>query len=431
MSAINVIVNEPVIPFIRKKEDKDIRKIRLERNVQLQVNVGGVVQPFREKRTAELIIIDDDDIETLLRLILSFVEACRADSLGLENAPGQMYTEFRKCLNNIVLDTYDGLVANIQVRDQAHFLGLVNDLVGEFCNPTAYADQKRYMDTFKKPYKITVKELGNRLIIVNKYTAYLPGSNAIPVYDENTIKYAFYNMMLPNWQLAFAGSSHFELSDNNYSFHQLSRFMQTQETIQNRRSSSSNSNNNQRRGNFGRRNNRQNNFRPYPAYPGYGRNAYRGNFQYQFGRGGNQQQQPQPQFQPSAFPQQTYRVPRAPAGGRYGGRYGGRAGGRGNAGGRGYAGYGRAYYQQQAPVPRQPAHVFYAGEDGTIFDPPAQQNEAASQDLYYVDPLQYEAQYDGHYQEAETYSTELVIPGTDSNNVYDLIGRDESGNGDY
>ena len=110
---------------------------------------------------------------------------------------------------------------------------MINELIGHFTDPTAYADQKQYMDTYKKPFKLTVKQLTIRSIIVNKYTRYLPGSNGDPVYTDTTIKYAFYNMMIAQWQLAFAGSAHMELSDPYYMLQALVQYMAMQETIMN------------------------------------------------------------------------------------------------------------------------------------------------------------------------------------------------------
>ena len=145
----------------------------------------------------------DDDIESLIHFVLT-----------LSLPDGLMYTEFHKCLEDIVLDTYDTLLLSVATCDHASFLDLINKLIGHFTDPTAYADQKQYMDTYKKPFKLTVKELANRLIIVNKYTCYLLGSNGDPIYTDATIKYAFYNMMISQWQLAFTGSAHMELSDH-------------------------------------------------------------------------------------------------------------------------------------------------------------------------------------------------------------------------
>ena len=166
MSAINALIKEPVIPFTRKKLEKEIRKITLQHTVTVSVIAHGVATPYREKRTATLAVCDDDDIETLIRLGISFMEASEIAALSLPD--GMLYTEFRKCLNDIVLDTYDGLLSSVPNRDRQNFISLVNDLVGHFTDPTSFADQKRYMDTFTKPYKMTVRELGNCLIIINK-----------------------------------------------------------------------------------------------------------------------------------------------------------------------------------------------------------------------------------------------------------------------
>lgn len=89
------------------------------------------------------------------------------------------------------------------------------------------------MDMYKKPFKLTVHKLLHQLIIVNKYTQYLPGTNGNAIYDDATIKYAFFNMMLPTWQLSFAGSAYTKLDDPNYTYQQLTRYMTTQETITN------------------------------------------------------------------------------------------------------------------------------------------------------------------------------------------------------
>ena len=187
MSALNVLVKQPVLPFIKRKKESDIRKIKLEHSVAVNVMVNGNPQVHREKRAATLVVAEDDDVEALIRLCLEFVEAYDVDSLALTD--GMKYTEFRKCVADIVLDTYDNLVAGIVNRNGANFVALLHEMIDAFAEPTAFADQKRYMDTFKKPFKITVRELSNRLIIMNKYAQYLPGSNGNSVHDDNTMKY--------------------------------------------------------------------------------------------------------------------------------------------------------------------------------------------------------------------------------------------------
>jgi hypothetical protein len=276
MSALNAILKEPVIPFHKKKDDKDLRTVTLHHNVNVTVLLGGNPQVYNEKRSAKMLIAHDDDIEILIRLCISFIEACQPDSLSLPER--MMYTEFRKCLEDIVLETYDNLLLGINHRTQNNFFILVNELIGSFTDPTAYADQKRYMDTYKKSYKTTVKELANRLIIVNKYTQYLPGSNGNMVYDENTIKYALFNMMVPQWQLSFAATAHSELGDPNYTYQQLTRYMSTQESIMN--SKQQNSQRIKRNlGNFGRNNGRHQPYSNGNHWRNTNKNDYRRPFQ--------------------------------------------------------------------------------------------------------------------------------------------------------
>ena len=297
MSAINLLIKEPVIPFIRKKQEKEISKITLVHSVTVSIVVNGVMTPYREKRSASVIIANDDDMEVMIRLVITFIEASMPASLALTD--GALFSEFRKCLGDIVLDTYDNLLASIQVRDRSNFILLVNDLVGHFADPTAFADQKRFMDTYTKPFKLSVRELGNRLIIVNKYTQYLPGSNGSSVYDENTIKNAFFNMMLPAWQFSFAGSAHTELNDPNYTYAMLKRYMITQETIHNRRGLVTPGGRSGNSANFGNRSNR--NYQPYRPNrnPSFG-----GQFRQHFGRHpqnfGGRNGQPRPHYTPSS-----------------------------------------------------------------------------------------------------------------------------------
>lgn len=159
MSAINMLLKEPVIPFSRKKGEKDIRKVKLEHTVTVNMIANGIAMPYREKRSATLPIAEDGDVEVMIKLGLTFIEASQLDALSL--TPGMYYTEFRKCLDGIVLNTYDSLLATVVIRDENNFLFLLGELIGSFTETTAFADQKRYMDTFRKPYKMTVKELGN------------------------------------------------------------------------------------------------------------------------------------------------------------------------------------------------------------------------------------------------------------------------------
>ena len=111
MSALNAILKEPVIPLIRKKAERDIYKVTLVHSVTMNVVVNGTTTPYREKRTASLVIAEDDDLEVLIRLGVSFIEACQPSSLSLPD--GMLFSEFRKCLGDIVLDTLSWILTTV------------------------------------------------------------------------------------------------------------------------------------------------------------------------------------------------------------------------------------------------------------------------------------------------------------------------------
>ena len=99
MSAINALMKEPVIPFVWKKLEKDIPTVTLQHTVTVNINVRGMNQQYREKRTAKLLIAEDDDLELLIRLGIAFVEACDLNSLAL--TAGMMFIEFWPYNNQI------------------------------------------------------------------------------------------------------------------------------------------------------------------------------------------------------------------------------------------------------------------------------------------------------------------------------------------
>lgn len=108
MLAINTLIREPIIPFVHKKEEKDIRKIKLEHMITVNIIVGGVAMPYGEERMATMLIAEDDNMEVLLCLDITFIEASQADSLSLTD--GMLYSEFQKCLKDVILNQYDVLL---------------------------------------------------------------------------------------------------------------------------------------------------------------------------------------------------------------------------------------------------------------------------------------------------------------------------------
>ena len=46
MSAINAIIKQPVIPFSKKKEEGELRKIKSEHMVTINVTIGMILTPY-------------------------------------------------------------------------------------------------------------------------------------------------------------------------------------------------------------------------------------------------------------------------------------------------------------------------------------------------------------------------------------------------
>ena len=46
MSAINAIVKQPVIPFSKKKEEGELRRIKLEHTVAINVTIGMILTSY-------------------------------------------------------------------------------------------------------------------------------------------------------------------------------------------------------------------------------------------------------------------------------------------------------------------------------------------------------------------------------------------------
>ena len=108
MSALNVLLKEPVVPFIRKIEEKDIRKVNLQHMVTMNIIVGGVPQGHREKRAITLTKAETSDVEVLIRLIASFLQACDPDALDLPDGIFHRLAvaEVGMCVHDILEDLF-------------------------------------------------------------------------------------------------------------------------------------------------------------------------------------------------------------------------------------------------------------------------------------------------------------------------------------
>jgi len=60
-----------------------------------------------------------------------------------------------------------------------------------------------YIDTAKKRYKMTCRDLGARLELINNLLLKFPGAGGNPPYTAQDIKLKFYNMMIDEWKNKF------------------------------------------------------------------------------------------------------------------------------------------------------------------------------------------------------------------------------------
>ena len=228
-STLKLFTNQGVIPMERHKDESKLPTVTLTNKVTL-------ANGQQEKRTLEITMATDDDVETLIRCVIDFQSGMGDDSLGLSNV--KKFSEFRKCVNFIVRDKYDNCRRGRPGNDEATFRQVCSDLIAQFCPSSSYADQKRYMEQWRKPLRMTVMECCNRLESVNLITDRLPGSAGVTCFSTNAdhpqLKVCFFNMMRHEWKLDFAKSAH-NINANTYTLNDLRDYMITQQSIDDNR----------------------------------------------------------------------------------------------------------------------------------------------------------------------------------------------------
>ena len=110
----------------------------------------------------------------------------------------------------------------------ANFQLVRNELIAELVRPTDLADQRHYLETSKKPYKLNCAALSARLETINKMMSLFPGAGGNPPMQAGDIKNLYYQMMPSEWQRAFLDSGQV-ITDPTYTLLSLQRFMTLQE----------------------------------------------------------------------------------------------------------------------------------------------------------------------------------------------------------
>lgn len=244
-------IAEPIIPLTSKLTEEDFQYVTLTR----MVPVGNDM----EKRREELpMVASVDEVEYLLRVVVEFRDACSAERLSLTSGPN-LFTYFRRVLGGIVRDEFDTIRAN-HPQTVNGFGHAVNDLIGQYIRPTDLADQRHYLETTKKPFKLPCLQLGGRLKMINKLMSRFPGANGVNPFNEDDLKQIFYQLMLDDWKLTFLQNGR-DISDPNYGFDEMVRYFELLEKAQalkrKRQDAVTNRNNKKhKKGNQGRNGNR-------------------------------------------------------------------------------------------------------------------------------------------------------------------------------
>jgi len=78
------------------------------------------------------------------------------------------------------------------------FLMTVTQFIANYIPDSALNKQSLYLSTLKKPFKMTVRDLGQRLRQINKYMRFFPAAMMTKPYTKITLKNLLYNMMPVN-----------------------------------------------------------------------------------------------------------------------------------------------------------------------------------------------------------------------------------------
>lgn len=223
-STIGATGENAMIPLIPRIDPIDMPTVTLTRTVM----AAGI----NDKRKAVVNHVSDGmEVEPLLRLVRDYRQTWSAGRLALTT--GQLrFDYFRQCLSGIARDRWDVEATAVGGTTIANFATCIDNWLSRYISPTDLADQRRYLETTKKPRRLTCESLSGRLEYLNQLLAVVPNSGGVP-YTEQDLKMKFFNMMLEDWQVKFAASG-IELMSPGYSLRQLTRYMSVQEIAYNR-----------------------------------------------------------------------------------------------------------------------------------------------------------------------------------------------------
>ena len=219
-SAAGLALRRHVIPLVSSYNEKaEGSQVSLSR----YINLGDGT---KEKRKYNVPLVNTQDVETLCRCILEFEDVSAPPRLSLTTGPIK-FSFFHQCLGGTIRDQWDTLADGLN-ETLANFNHVRNNLIAGLVRPTDLADQRHYLETSKKPYRLNCASLASRIETINKMMSLFPGAAGNPPMQAVDIKNLFYQMMPAEWQRAFLNSGQV-ITNNDYTLLELQRFMTLQE----------------------------------------------------------------------------------------------------------------------------------------------------------------------------------------------------------
>ena len=184
-------------------------------------------RPVRKKK--KLPSIEDESIaELALYVYVEFEDATRADMFHLNTGPLR-YEHFRQLLRGTARMHWDAAVPVEENPSTDDFDASVEEWLSQYMDPTAYHVQKQYLSTCVKPYSMSCKMLGSRILKIKSLMKHMPGSPAENrILPQTELKLVYFQLMRRDWQTKFEAADN-SITDRQYSFSKLVNYMATQE----------------------------------------------------------------------------------------------------------------------------------------------------------------------------------------------------------
>ena len=215
------------IAITQSREAQEQREIKLIGSV----NAATVTHPRYEKRSCQVPVFENNDVECLVHTIVEFNEATSMTNLNFAHDPAKLVSEFRKCLGPNQRDKWDTYVARGNPMTLAGVQAIRDAFVAHYIDGSAMQTQKTYLTSYRKSHDISCSDLANRFTLIVKYMGWFPHATN-PIYTPEELKGVYFGMMLEPWQIAFQSTTT-RLDDPNYTFEQLVRYMSVQADMHN------------------------------------------------------------------------------------------------------------------------------------------------------------------------------------------------------